>query len=504
MAKIIASWGWPQQMNLQEGYTVTGFNSSTGQVSIKNPDGSSFTFEPSKIASYLGEDAAQRINNILAPSIESWRQSNSVYAQYKQQNPDATDQQILQKFRQDYPGMSDAMIQNDVSSVQKQASLLQDQNYLNTARNASTGTKSPQPTAQAAQTVQSSVQTQTASSGGPVAQTKSQSSSPDTKQTDAKSMSYTNWAKKYKGSYSEWQNARASSASQGDKTTQVPSATSPSVSGATQTISERNKTGMNYTDWANQQRNAGQPYSYQDWLNQSQQVLANTPSQNAPAQADNSFQNGLDIINNSNLDEATKSFFRIAYQEAQGFDAQAVMDAFNKVKTNTIDPAIAEKAKVYGADLQNQINANISNRALETEGEGAAARKRIEDTKAGLEGSGLTFTGEGIKQLGGIGAYKLSPDSKFYEGAVNQANRLIASASANSYMQKMQNLGRQYEDVLGSDISGYNIPGFTPSGVSKGSLSNEQQSMYNQAFSDATQEQQAIKENKEKINVFNQ
>lgn len=234
-------------------------------------------------------------------------------------------------------------------------------------------------------------------------------------------------------------------------------------------------------------------------------------------QPNDNTQRALDIINNSSLDEATKALFRTTvgqWDPTKEVNMQNVLDQFKIIKENTIDPKFREMATVFGNDLQNQISENAMARDRELEIERTASGQSIRQAKEGLEKSGMTFTGKGIEQLGAESAYAQQPSDTvatptqtpfggmFYEGNVNQANRLMSTGSSARYRNQMQQLGRTAEDILGSGISGYNIPGFNPSGVSQGSMGAGQQQDYINALNQLAGQQSQNNQYQLPVNVF--
>jgi len=64
----------------------------------------------------------------------------------------------------------------------------------------------------------------------------------------------------------------------------------------------------------------------------------------------------------------------------------------------------------------------------------------------------------------------------FYEGNVNQANRLMSSSSALRYKKNLELLGQSAEDALGATGAvKQNIAGFTPSGNLPGQFEDQKQ-----------------------------
>lgn len=173
--------------------------------------------------------------------------------------------------------------------------------------------------------------------------------------------------------------------------------------------------------------------------------------------------------------------------QGTSFDQQEILNAFNKTKQEVIDPYYKELTDVAIKDFQTAFQNLEGSRERELEVERANAGEDIRQAKAGLETSGMTFTGKGVQELGGQSAYAQEPNANvttptqtpfggmFYEGNVNQRNRLMASSSMANYQNSLQNLGRQAETRLGTaGASGLGI-NYTPTGVTQGTLAQEKQ-----------------------------
>jgi len=179
------------------------------------------------------------------------------------------------------------------------------------------------------------------------------------------------------------------------------------------------------------------------------------------------------------------------YPPGVEFEAQEILNTFEKVKNETIDPYFKELADVAKQDIQYAYGLTEASRERELEAERTTAGQNIRQVKEGLEKSGMTFTGQGIEKLGAESAYAQKDSEgnvlptqtpfggQFYEGTTNQANRLLASSSSARYGEALQSLGRSAEDYLGSEGAGaLGIP-YQSAGVNKtGSLENQKQGQY--------------------------
>lgn len=189
-------------------------------------------------------------------------------------------------------------------------------------------------------------------------------------------------------------------------------------------------------------------------------------------QSQNSSQSALDIINKSSLDEGTKMLFS---QVVQGWNPDtevnvgSVLAAFNKIKSSTIDPYFAELSNAYINQAKQSYAYAKDARALQLEQEKTTAAENLRGTRANLEASGMTFTGEGLHQLGKEGAYKYGKAAEAGgkipiqfggpEGLVPQGNRLMASSSQAQYQQGLNQIAQNVESQLGSKAAGGLVPG---------------------------------------------
>lgn len=203
----------------------------------------------------------------------------------------------------------------------------------------------------------------------------------------------------------------------------------------------------------------------------------------------------LAIIDASNLPDEIKALWRQTvslYPDATDFQPQQIIDTFNKIKTETVDPYFKELTDLAVGDVKTAFNQLKDARTSELESERYNSADAIRQARAGLEKSGMTFTGKGIEQLGASSAYAQNADGVatpsqigfagmpgvFYEGNVNQANRLLSTSTAARYAAQQQTLGRAAENQLGSGAVAINLPGlqYTPGNVNvTGSLEQQKQ-----------------------------
>lgn len=286
-------------------------------------------------------------------------------------------------------------------------------------------------------------------------------------------------------------------------------------------ISQQNRTGVPYPKWAELMRSQGKPASYQDWLTSDrgveQEIKALVGTDTSEGVADpvtgtttpsDPTKDALDNLEASpffqGLPEDQKALLRMtvkSWNPEQEVNMDNVMKEFNNIKTNTIDPYFKEQVDVFTRDVQDQWSTLEKNRQMQLEQERALEGGNIRQAKSDLEARGMTFSGQGIEQLGDKAAYSQEgetgipgqtpvgaeedltqkggmtfKDGRFFEGSVNQANRLMASSSMKRYLDNVNRVGRSAENVLGANQAAGLIPGYSPAGVTTGSLEAQKQS----------------------------
>lgn len=239
-------------------------------------------------------------------------------------------------------------------------------------------------------------------------------------------------------------------------------------------------------------RKAGFTGDFNEWVNQGRPIgKGTTPSPTDASKTDatqvdkakqdaENLKKAHDIINNNPaLDQGSKDLFNAAvdsWDPTQQVNAPAILEAFNKIKTSTTDPYYKEKADVFTKQIQAQLTDMQANRALETQAEALKYGNNGEDVRnaqLGLEQRGLTFSGEGNRQLGAQSAYSreqgnIVPFGGNSEGLVGQQGKLMSSSSALRYNQNLNQLGQQAEQALGAQGASL-VSGYKPLGVTVGS-----------------------------------
>jgi len=152
-------------------------------------------------------------------------------------------------------------------------------------------------------------------------------------------------------------------------------------------------------------------------------------------------------------------------------NTENILRDYQKVASETIDPYWQQQLNFEIGVLQESVKQQQVQQQMENEQLNTLSGENIRQTKAGLEKSGMTFTGKGIEQLGAGSAFSQDGSSipsqtpfggLFNEGTVNQANRLMKSSSLAKYSDALTNLGQNAEQRFGSKKIDGLIPGYTP------------------------------------------
>jgi hypothetical protein len=200
-------------------------------------------------------------------------------------------------------------------------------------------------------------------------------------------------------------------------------------------------------------------------------------------------QSAYDKIDGSNLPPELKQLYKDVvknYPPGIEFDANEILNTFQKIKDETIDP----QYRNYIAQAEKGLTQNLADieqqRVSELEQERSQAGLAIRQAKEGLEKAGMTFTGKAIETLGseaaipqGATGAETTPTQEpfgglFYEGLVPQYNRLSSSSSQARYESALKSLGLSAEQQLGTaGVSKFGISGYTPVGGTTGTLEEQ-------------------------------
>jgi len=162
------------------------------------------------------------------------------------------------------------------------------------------------------------------------------------------------------------------------------------------------------------------------------------------------------------------------YPPGVEYNAQEILDTFEKIKTDTIDPYFKELTDLAINDVKEAYGMLEGSRNRETEIEKLNKASELKSTQAELEARGMTFSGEAVKELGEEAAVPFG--GAVGEGELAERQRLLSSSSAARYQEAAQSLGRSAEGYLGTEKAGLlGIPySTTPDGVKlTGSLATE-------------------------------
>lgn len=216
-------------------------------------------------------------------------------------------------------------------------------------------------------------------------------------------------------------------------------------------------------------------------------------SQGQQAQQQTNVQGAYSIIDSdAALSPEMKTLARAlvdAYQGGVEPDIPQILATFNSLKKTVIDPKYQDLIRQTEGELKGAATYNEQQRALELEQENANADANIRNTKENLEQRGLTHSGEAVRQLGDQSAYNIQPFGGNMEGAVPQANRLVATSSSLRSMETLRQLGLQAEKQLGSAGVTGKLAGYKPMGGITGSIPTARTTDYSNALSQIDAEQ---------------
>jgi hypothetical protein len=195
------------------------------------------------------------------------------------------------------------------------------------------------------------------------------------------------------------------------------------------------------------------------------------------------------------------------YSGGTELDNKAILDAFDKIKAQTIDPHYADLINQTQSTLKSNITRLAEQRALELESQGVSASEVIRGAQKSLEASGLLNTGEAVRQLGTQAPQPLPFGGQPVEGLIPQANRLIATDTQQRYQEALKGQMAGAEAQLGTTglrgITG--LPTYTPMGGVTGAIPTAQTKEAATTLSTLTENQAAknkLKENLPNTKIF--
>jgi hypothetical protein len=194
----------------------------------------------------------------------------------------------------------------------------------------------------------------------------------------------------------------------------------------------------------------------------------------------------MDYIEGADLDDEFKSQLKsiiAGYDYDKEVNVENILAEYNKLASKTINPEYQARTEAAINELTAARNFLQAERETQLETERLQAGENIRQVKGDLESSGLTFSGKAIQELGDKSAYpqfmggtlpaQPNANGMFYEGKVNQLNRLMAQGSDTAFRQSIDTLGRTAEDQLGARASTLNLPGYAYTPGIRGSIEKE-------------------------------
>jgi hypothetical protein len=171
------------------------------------------------------------------------------------------------------------------------------------------------------------------------------------------------------------------------------------------------------------------------------------------------------------------------YPEGVGFDTEEIISTFNKIREETIDPQFRQMLTIVRDDFQNAATELANQIEIDREVERKNEGDRIRQAQKDLSRRGMTFSGEAIEKLGDKSAFarpnEQSPTAPtsggvptqqpfggnlFFEGEVNQTNRLINTSRRNRNESAVRGLARKAEQTLGTGEAQELFPSVAPLG----------------------------------------
>jgi len=205
-------------------------------------------------------------------------------------------------------------------------------------------------------------------------------------------------------------------------------------------------------------------------------------------------QQAIAYIDSLDLSTATKEMYAAVingWDPNTELNPTTIIQSFEKIAKETIDPYWEGQANLAINSIKNSMAGMEAQRALELESQNTNAAQDVKNTQANLEASGLTFSGEGINQLGSDTAAAIPFGGTNVEGLVKQRNRLISTSSEAAYKQNLKNLGLSAEEQLGSSKAKSLVSGYNPAGSVEGTIATGKQSAYGSTLGNLINQQSA-------------
>ncbi len=227
-------------------------------------------------------------------------------------------------------------------------------------------------------------------------------------------------------------------------------------------------------------------------------------------------QSALDFINNSDLDPGVKALFGEiveGWDPSKEINAMSVIEEFQKIKSQTIDPQFQQQADLFIDDVKRTQAYSNEMREQELSGEQMQSQQQLEDTQRGLEARGMTRSGEALQTLGDVSGARFDPTQKqFYqfgqqgEGKLQAQQRLMSSSSQARYMKNLADMQRQTERTLGTPSAKQMFPEIkgvkSQTGGVTGSIAQQKTAAEASTLSNLYGQQQQNYEANKAINLF--
>ena len=194
--------------------------------------------------------------------------------------------------------------------------------------------------------------------------------------------------------------------------------------------------------------------NYQTFVDQGAQ-----PLQTGPASTGNEMNDAGAGTDTEQLENAVVEALDAA--GASGTNDE-IMKIYNDMLASDINPHFKQLIAQAQGDLVTGVNRMLEDRVRQLQTENFQAFENVRETQANLEARGLTFSGEGVRQLGTLGAFgdELTPKQKAIEGKVPMVNRLISESSRAAFERNLQDMGTQFVRNVGtSGFEGLDLPG---------------------------------------------
>lgn len=144
------------------------------------------------------------------------------------------------------------------------------------------------------------------------------------------------------------------------------------------------------------------------------------------------------------------------YPEGVEVDPQEILNTYEKIRKETIDPHFAELARVAETELIASLDILERQREEELETQRLATGESIREKQAELERRGMLFAGEAVRELGAISPYRvpaeeITPTGELVPtGRIPKEAHLIATSSQARYEEELKRLGRRAEEYFGT------------------------------------------------------